>query len=57
MVLLRGFFVFVADLQILGASALYRQVYRLNPLPVKVSQIVVARCMSLLSQVRFVGWA
>ncbi len=57
MVLLRGFFVFVANLEILSTSALCGQAHRLNPLPVEVSQTLAAQRMSLLSHVRFVGWA
>ena len=40
-----------------GLVSLGCQVSRTNPLPVRVLQIVVVWRMSLLSQVRFVGWA
>ncbi|NAZ94601.1 hypothetical protein [Vibrio toranzoniae] len=50
------FFVLAAEVFVNSLVALDCQVSRTNPLPVKVLQTVVVCRLSLLSQVRFVGW-
>ena len=50
------FFVLVTNSLTNGLVALGCQVSRMNPLSVKALQTVVICGMSLLSQVRFVGW-
>ncbi|MDA0146756.1 hypothetical protein OCT63_21325 [Vibrio sp. RW] len=50
------FFVLMTNVLKNSLAALGCQVGRTNPLPVKALQTVVVCRMSLLSQVRFVGW-